>query len=187
MGTAKPRMRPQRARGARAGASRGASPSGRAHPGWNRPWALPVPPTRAGTPAFPTDRAPVPGDPSCRGYGITAAVSIGTATGNREIHGDDGEERAAGAGGEGHRGSTAAGAQTVPPAPHGSHSSPPSWCWSALGVPGLLHGPSTSVSIHERTGEGANRAGGVQSSGVCEGTPRCVRKLGACRLGWWGG
>lgn len=51
----------------------------------------------------------------------------------------------------------------------------------------MLHGPSTSVSIHERTGEGANRAGGVQSSGVCEGTPRCVRKLGACRLGWWGG
>lgn len=71
------------------GASRGASPAGRAHPGWNLPWVSPVPPTRAESPAFPADRVPVPGDPSCRGYGITAAVSIGTATGNREIHGDD--------------------------------------------------------------------------------------------------
>lgn len=71
------------------GESLGASPAGRAHPGWNRPWVSPVPPTCAETPAFPADRVPVPGDPSCRGYGITAAVSIGTATGNREIHGDD--------------------------------------------------------------------------------------------------
>lgn len=39
------------------GASRGASPAGRAHPGWNRPWVLPVPPTRAETPAFPADSA----------------------------------------------------------------------------------------------------------------------------------
>lgn len=42
---------------ARAGASRGASPAGRAHPGWNRPWVSPVPPTRAETPAFPADSA----------------------------------------------------------------------------------------------------------------------------------
>lgn len=42
---------------ARAGASRGASPAGRAHLGWNRPWVLPVPPTRAETPAFPADSA----------------------------------------------------------------------------------------------------------------------------------
>lgn len=116
------------------GASRGASLAGRAHPGWNRSWVLPVHPTRAETPAFPADRVPVPGDPSCLGYGITAAVSIGTATGNREIHGDDGEERTAGAGGEGHRGNTAASAQTVlPMAPTAAPQAGAALHWGSLG------------------------------------------------------
>lgn len=70
---------------------------GRIPAGIARGCCLCPPPAQRPRHSLPT--VPVPGDPSCRGYGITAAVSIGTATGNREIHGDDGEERTAGAGG----------------------------------------------------------------------------------------
>jgi len=94
----------------------GASPAGRARPGWHRPWVLPVAPLPVETPASPCpDGGSRPGDPGCLGYRITAAVSIGTPGNSLGW-----QRRASSRLRPGARGGTAVGAQTVPPAPHGT-------------------------------------------------------------------
>lgn len=86
--------------------------------------------------------------------------------------------------GEGHRGSTAAGDQTVLPALHGPHSSPQAGAglhWGSLGGftgPAPQY-PSMNASGRVQTGDGE----GLQSTGVHEGCTVVCVKAGGVQVG----